>query len=108
MIAEHINEYGTKFKCFDDVNIIVDSEQYIYHIVNRGKGGRFGNFIESHHVTEAIVAASDTQAAVDLLTNENLGAHETNYIFEVYRIGADMQSNKGERFILYTIKPSLE
>lgn len=36
MIAEHLNEYGTKFKCYDDTNLVIDSERYIYHMVNVG------------------------------------------------------------------------
>lgn len=108
MIAEHLNTYGTKFKCYDDTILVVDSERYMYHIVNLGGSGMLRGYVDCYHVTEAVVAAPSYQAAIDLLTNENLGAHASDYTFEVNLIGADMKSDESDRFIMLATKPSLE
>ena len=107
MIAEHLNTYGTKFKCYDDTILVVDSERYIYHMINLGGSRLLRGYVDCYHVTEAVVAVPSYQAAIDLLTNENLGAHASDYTFEVHLIGADMKSEEGDRLIMVTTKPPL-
>ena len=108
MLSEMQNVYGTKFQCYDDTNLVVDSERYIYHLINKGGSGLQRYYVDCHHLTEAVVAAPSYEMAIELLTNENLGAHASNYTFEVHLIGADMKSDDGDRFIMVATKPPLE
>lgn len=101
------NVYGTKFQCIDNTDIIVDSERYVYHIVNRGGSGSLSNYVDCYHLTEAVVAASSFKAAIDLLTNENLGVHASSYIFEVHLLGTDMVSGECDRLIMVATKPPI-
>lgn len=107
-MVERQNVYGTKFQCYDHTNLVVDCDRYIYHMVNKGGSGILRNYVDCHHLTEAVVAAPSYEAAIELLTNENLGAHASSYIFEVNLIGADMMSDEGDRFIMVATKPPLE
>lgn len=104
MVTEHSNKYGTKFQCHNDTDIIADGSLYIYHIINRGGSGLLRDYVDCYHLTEAVASAAGFEEVIELLTNENLGVHASNYNFEVHLLGMDMLSDNNERLIMVATK----
>lgn len=110
MIAESKNEHGGVFQLFDDTEFVFTEghAQSVYHFINRGTSGILRDYVDCHHLMNAVVMAPSYNDAIKLVTDEHLGNYAKDYVFEVHYIGADMMPSQGPRILTFATKPPLE
>ena len=108
-MIEHVNEFGTEFQLYDATDICFHGySSYLYHFVN--KGGQHGlmDYVDCHHLTEAMVAAPSYNEAMKFLTEEELGSAYKGYIFEVNLVGLDLMPDEGKRILFRATKRPID
>ena len=107
-MVEMQNTWGTYFRLYDHTDVVIpDQASYLYHFENKGGSGLLRNYVDCHHLTEAIVAAPSYNEAVSFLTAEELGVHAAEYTFDVNLIAVDLMTEEGIRFITKSHKRPL-
>lgn len=101
------------FNCIDEAEVVIDGQaKYLYHFFNRGEayevksiGLKVTDYVDCHHVTEAIISAESFKEAQDILNNDILSPAQERYHFDVYLTGVDLMPSRDKAILMIEYKP---
>lgn len=100
------------FNCIDEAEVVIDGQaKYLYHFVNRGEayevksiGLKVTDYVDCHHVTEAIISAESFKEAQDIL-DDVMSLGHARYHFDIYLTGVDLMPSREKKFLMIEYKP---
>lgn len=101
------------FTNIDEAEVVIDGQaKYLYHFYNRGEafeiesmGMKVTNYVDCHHVTEAIISAESFNAAQDILIKAEISQSQERYHFDVYLMGVDLTPSRDKAILMIEYKP---
>lgn len=103
------------FTNIDEAEVVIDGQaKYLYHFYNRGEaftvasmGWKVTDYVDWHHVTEAIISAESFNEAQGILINTEISGSQERYHFDVYLMGVDLTPSRENPIVMIKYKPPM-